>query len=218
MPKSSILRRLGNYYQKGGLLKTFRRVVEYPYRVIFKNKRLLVYAELKEVDDSVLTLPPGIIVDRKTSYDEAFQPDMQKMIDYWNREGMIDRIKERFAKNTTLWIIRLNGEIAGFVWTISGKVLSPWYLPLTPHDAYVLDAVTFEEFRGRGLYAVLMNYVLGKLKSEGMSRVVGELYTTNTSSIRGLKRTYYRTFGVARRFHAFGRNITIWSQGHDNTP
>jgi GNAT superfamily N-acetyltransferase len=218
MPKSSILRRLGNYYQKGGLLKTLRRIVEQPYRAIFKNQRLLVYAELNEVDNSVLSLPSGIIVDRKTAYDEAIQPDMRKMIDYWNTEGMIDRVKERFAKSTVLWIIRLNGDIAGFVWTISGKVLSPWYLPLTPHDAYVLDAVTFEQYRGRGLYAVLMNYVLGKLKAEGMSRVVGELYTTNTASIRGLKKTYYRTFGIARKFHILGRNITIWSQGRDDTP
>lgn len=217
MPKLSILRRLGHYYQKGGLLKTCRRVVEYPYRAIFKNQRILIYADLGKVGDSVLILPAGILIERKNTYDEAVQLDMQTMIDYWNKESMTERVKGRFAKGAILWVVKLRGEIAGFVWSISGKMLSPWYLPVTPHDGYILDAVTFEEYRGRGLYPLLMNYVLGKLKSEGISRMVGELYTTNTSSIRGLEKTHYRQFGKARKFRVFGRNITIWSQKRDDT-
>jgi len=218
MSKIGIFIRLGNYYQKGGLIKTLRRVVEYPYRATFKNQRILIYAELNNVDDSVLILPAGIAIERKNMYDEAVRPDMKRMVDYWNIEGINEKVRARFAKGAILWVVKWQGEIAGFVWSISGRMLSPWYLPVTPHDGYILDAVTFKEYRGRGLYPLLMNYVLGKLKSEGISRMVGELYTTNIASIRGLEKTYYRQFGIARKFRVLGRNITIWSQGHDITP
>lgn len=186
--------------------------------MIFRNQRILIYAELSMVGDSVLNLPGGILIISKNTYDQAVQPDMKRISDYWNKEGMTERAKERFAKGAILWVLLLHGEIAAFVWSMTGKAFSPWYLPVTPHDGYILDAVTFEEYRGRGLYPLLMNYVLGKLKSEGISRMVGELYTTNTSSIRGLEKTHYRQFGIATKFRIFGRNITIWSQGPENRP
>jgi len=212
MQKRNLLTRIRIHYQKRGFLRTFRKMCEHPFQVIFKSKRLLIYAELNEVNDSVLTLPTNIIIECRTTYNEAVHPDMQRIIDYWDREMMMDKARERFEKGAILWIVKLNDDIAGFVWTIRGKSISPWYLPLTPHDAYVLDAVTFEEYRGRRLYPLIMNYVLGKLKSEGVSRALGELYAWNTPSIRGLERTYYRKFGEARRFHLLNRNITIWSQ------
>lgn len=212
MHKLNFLARVMNYYKKKGSLSTLRRIYEQPYRMIFKNQRILIYAELNEVKDSVLALPPDIMIDRINTHDEAVRPDMHKMKDYWDKEKMTYKVMERFSNGAVLWIIKLNKDIAGFVWSISGKTVSRCYLPLTPHDAYILDALTFEEYRGRGLYPLLMNFVLGKLKSEGVSRIVGELYASNTSSIRGLEKTYYHMFGKARRFHLFGRNITIWSQ------
>lgn len=212
MHKRNLLTRFRNYYQKRGFLRTLRRIYEHPYRAIFKSKRLLIYAELNEVNDSVLTLPPNIIIECRSTYNEAVQPDMQRIINYWDKEMEMDKARERFEKGAILWIVKLNEDIAGFVWSIKGKLISPWYLPLTPHDAYILDAVTFEEYRGRRLYPLIMNYVLGKLKLEGVSRAIAEVYAWNTPSIRGLEKTYFRKFGEARRFHLLNRNITIWSQ------
>jgi GNAT superfamily N-acetyltransferase len=170
------------------------------------------------VDDSVFALPAGIVIERYNTYDEAVRPAMKRIVDYWGREGMTQKVKDRYAKGAILWVVKWQGEIAGFVWSISGKMLAPWYLPTTLHDGYIFDAVTFEEYRGRGLYPLLMNFVLGKLKSEGISRMVGELYSTNSASLRGLKKTYYHSFGLAKKFRIFGRNITIWSQRDEDTP
>ena len=204
--------RFKNYYQKRGFLRTLLRFFEQPYRIIFKSKRILFYAEMNEVNDSVLALPPNIIIECKKAYNEAVQPDMQKMINYWDKENETDKVRERFEKGSFLWIVKLNGDIAGFVWSIKGKTVSPWYLPLTPHDTYIFDAVTFEEYRGRGFYPFLMNYVLGQLKMYGASRAVWEVYDWNKPSILGLKKTYCCKFGEARKFRVFGRNVTIWSQ------
>ncbi len=205
------VKRLMNYYHKRGIWKTLLRFLEEPYQIIFKSNVALIYAELNEVNDSVLTLPPGIIIECKKTYSEANQPNMQKVIDYWINDDMMDKVKERFSKGAVLWILKLNGDIAGFTWSISGKTISPWYLPLTPHDVYIFDVLTFEQYRGQGLHPLLWNFLLRKLKMEGTSRAVAEIFTWNKSSLRVLEKSNYRKFSEVRRFRVFGRNITIWS-------
>jgi GNAT superfamily N-acetyltransferase len=208
----SYLARFMNYYQKRGFLRTISRIYEQPNRIIFKGQMLLFYAEMNEVNDSALTLPPNIIIVCKSTYNEAVQPDMQMIINYWKKENLMDNARERFGKGAILWIVKLNKDIAGFVWSIRGKMVSPWYLPLTFHDAVLFDCVIFEEYRGRGLYPRLMNYLFGKLKLDGVSRVFGFSYAWNKSSIRGLEKTHYHKFSEARKFRVLGRNVTIWSQ------
>lgn len=168
-------------------------------------------AEMNEVNDSVLTLPHDIIIERKNTYNEAIQPAMRKIIDYWDKEMMMDNIRDRFEKGAILWIAKLNADIAGFGWSIRGKMVHPFYLPLTTHDAVLFDYVTFEEYRGRGLYILLLNYILGKLKLEGVSRAFIFSSAWNTSSIRGIEKTYFHKLSAVRRLRVFGRNITIWS-------
>lgn len=200
------------FYKKRGFLKTVYRILEHPYQTVLKSRRILIYAEMSEIDDSVLNLPLSITIDAKKTYSEAVQIDMQKMVMYWEKEREIEKTQERFRKGAVLWVLRLNGNIVSFVWSIKGKVVTPWYLPLTPHDAFIFDAITFEEYRGQGLYPLLMNYILARLRLEGVSRAVAELYAWNKSSINGLKKTCYRKFGEARKLRCFGKNITIWSQ------
>jgi hypothetical protein len=59
-----------------------RWIVEQLCRALLINEGLLIYAELKKVYNSVLTLPPDIIVRRTTASNEAFQPGTQKLAVY----------------------------------------------------------------------------------------------------------------------------------------
>jgi hypothetical protein len=212
MRKQNIFRRFNAYCQKHGLIRTFRRIWEYLYKIIFKSQEILFYADMNKLTDTVLDLPYNITIELRSAYDEAVQPDMQRMVDYWNEEQSIDLVKERFRKGAILWMVKVAGIIAGFLWSIRGKMVSPYHLPLTPNDAVIFDVVTFEEFRGRGLYPMFLDFVFGKLKAEGVSRVYGHSFIWNKSSIKGLNKSYYRQLSKTRKFHIFGRNITIWSQ------
>jgi len=211
MSKHGFLTRFMKYYKKRGFLSTFRRIYEQPKRSIFKGQMLLLYAELSEVDDSVLNLPNNIFIEIKRNYDEAVQTDMQTMINYWRKVVMMDKIKERFEKGAILWIIRMNGHVAGYQWSIRGSMAAAYPLPVTPHDAIFFNAETFEEYRGLGLYPLLTNFMFAKLKAEGVKRVFAFSYAWNTSIIRGIAKNYFNKFSEARNFHVFGQNITIWS-------
>ena len=98
---SFLLKRFINYYQKKGLSGTLRRLLEQPRR-IFKGYTLLIYAELKEVEDAVFNLPGNIIIECRRNYDEILQPDMQKLADHWRKAKIIHRIKERFELGAIL--------------------------------------------------------------------------------------------------------------------
>ena len=211
MQNQTYLKRFMNYYQKNGILRTFCRLFTKPYQSLFKSKIVLIYATPGEVDDTVLILPPGINIECKKTYDEALQPEMKKVINHWEKENMMDIVIERFDKGAILWILKLDDDIAGFSWSITGKTIIPWYIPLTPHDAYVLDTAIFEEYRGRGLHPPLANYILGMLKKQGATRSVAEIGTWNKAALSIKEKSYYRKFSEVRKYRVFDRNITIWS-------
>ena len=160
MCKHSFLTRFINYYKKQGLSRTLRRILEQPRRLA-KGHMFLIYAELNEVDDAVLNLPQNVIIECKSSYNEILQPDMQKLLDHWRKVNITDRIKQRFEKDALLWIIKSNGDIAGYGWSIRKTIASAFPMPITPHDAIAFDMEIFDEYRGRGFYGLLVNYIFG---------------------------------------------------------
>jgi GNAT superfamily N-acetyltransferase len=212
MQKRTPLTRLRTYFQKKGFLRTFLRLFGEPYRIIFKTKVVLLYADLSEVSSLIGPSAEGINIECKKTYDEATEPDMQKAIDYWEEENMLNRVKERFNMGAILYILRYKGDIAAFAWSIMGKFHRPWFLPLTPHDAYCFDAFTFKEYRGRGFHPRLTEYRFNKMKIQGARRAFCEIYTWNKSSLSIIKTSDWKIFGEARRFRLFGRNVTIWRQ------
>jgi len=180
------------------------------YRFIFKSRSFVFYIENNNFTP-ILDLPTDIIIERRNTYHEAMQPDMQSMIKYWFEENEMDKTKERFEKGAILWILKHDKVIVGFGWSIRGKMVDPYYLPLTPNDAVLFDYMIFEEYRGRGLYPLLLNYILGKINLEGVTRAFIHAFEWNTASIKGLRKTNFRQYGIAQKIHFLGRTIIVWS-------
>jgi len=211
MKELKFFTRFAKYYKKHGLLKTFQKVCQDVQHLFFKSQMVLYYAELKELPDTGLSLPQNINIECRRTYDDAYLSDMQKLTDYRSEKLLTKKIKDRFEKGAVLWIIKQDGAIAGFIWSIRGKTVKPYYIPLTPDDVFLFDVEVFDTFRGRGLYPLLTNYMVGKLKSEGVIRAFGDIRAWNASSILGAKKTYFHKLAEVRTFNIFGRNITMWS-------
>lgn len=192
-------------------MSTLYRIYQHICRKLFKSKTILFYTDLYEIKNLTLRLPQDIVIENKIKYDEAFQSDMKKIINFWEDRKLIDETRERFEKGAILWIVKLKDEIAGLVWSIRGKMVSPYYLPLVPNDAILFDALTLDEYRGCGLYGLLMEKVMEELKLAGVVRVYGMVEEWNIPSIHGIEKTCFQKFIITRKFHILGRNITIWS-------
>jgi GNAT superfamily N-acetyltransferase len=205
------IRRFMLSYKRKGFMSTLYRIIQFFYRILFKSKTVLFYTDFYELDNSILKLPQDIVIECKTKYYEALQSDMKKIINYWEDRKLMDETRERFEKGAILWVLKLKDEIAGFGWAIRGKMVSTYYLPLAPNDAVLFDFLTFEEYRGHGLYALLCEKIMRELKLEGVVRAYGMTDEWNTSSIRGLEKTFFKKFIITRKFHVLSRNLTIWS-------
>ena len=56
--------------------------------------------------------------------------DLQEITSFWNPELARRKIKERFELGASLWLIKVEGKLAGYGWTLQGRTVEPHYFPL----------------------------------------------------------------------------------------
>jgi len=154
----------------------------------------------------------SILVERKGKFDEIAREDMDVLLSYWNRELKLKQMKDRFDRGAQLWLLKKGGKLAGFRWVLRGRTMEPYFFPLTRDDAHVFDAEVFPQFRGKGIDSRLNNYLISKLKEEGVRRVLSEIYSWNTAGLSSIAKTDFNRIAVGRRIRILNRTIVIWSR------
>lgn len=212
MPKSFIVFRLCCYFRKNGIVKTIGRGLQLIWQSIFRKRRLLFYVDLLKLPDERSNLSEDLTVEYRKSEDEISEEELDALILYRRERIIKHQLKDRFSKRARLWLIKLNGQVAGFVWSVRETTIEPYYFPLTSSDVHLFDNEVFHDYRGRGINSHLVNYVLFTLKEEGMVRAYIETAVRNVREIRSLAKTYFSNYGSATRFRIFGHNISSWSK------
>ncbi|MGD0231368.1 MAG: hypothetical protein ABSC19_13575 [Syntrophorhabdales bacterium] len=181
-------------------------------RAVLGNKSILFYCDLRYAGDPVPALPGGCILEAATHYPDIRPADLQSLFDHLGARRTEHDLRDRFEKGATLWFLKEHDTIAAFIWSVRGTMVAPFFLPLTPDDVVLFDAESFPEYRGRGLYPLLVQSLFCKLREEKASRVYGMAKTWNASSLRGLGKTPFRRYAVASTMHAWGKTVTIWHE------
>ena len=200
------------YYKSKGLISTVRRMFQKIREFIFRKPSLFYYIDLADIKDEEHDLPDDMIVECHKSESSISREDLQVFFEFFGEKDMKNRLKGRFSLGAYLWLLKVGGTLAGYVWSIQGKSIGSQYFPLTDKDVNTIDNLIFEQFRGRGLNSVLWNYMLLELKKESMIRVFGDINPTNTSSIRSVEKHGFRKYARARKFRVGKRNFVIWSK------
>lgn len=215
-----IINRIKRYYLKHGMANTIVKAFQNIKRAIFE-KTVLVYVDLPylDIDKENIQLPEGISMD-KILHMEEIQPEDMKVLIKCRGTAKIKRELQRLKEGAVLWLIKFGDELAGFIWTIKGKYIAPYYIPFMKNDAAVFDAEIFPEFRGGKFEPLCENNLLLKLKEEGIIRVYVSMKNWNYPVLRSRKVTPYLLFGITKKIHVFNRDITIWYDlsKHDIAP
>ncbi len=119
-------------------------------------------------------------------------------------------MKERFGKGASLWLIKSEGKLAGFAWTLRGGTMEPYFLPLGKDDPYIFDGFMLPQYRGRGFMPLWLNYALHELGAECSGRAFIEAAEWNWASLSTLKKTPFRRLGMARKLTIYGRTVVFW--------
>jgi GNAT superfamily N-acetyltransferase len=173
---------------------------------------VLYYCDLFEQRRSTSDLPDGLTVDRKREQTDLGPRDLQEIVSFWNPKLARRRINERFECGASLWLIRSEGRLAGFGWTLRGYTVEPHYFPLGAEDVHLFDFYVFPQFRGRRLNPLLVGTILRNLADECHGRAFIEAAEWNQNQMASLQRTAFQRLGLATKFTLLRRTIVRWDE------
>ena len=151
-------------------------------------------------------------VERKNAASELDGQDLSLIANVWNPHLARRQIAERFEQGASLWLFKSNGKLAAYGWTIIGRTIEPYFVPLGTNDAHLFDFFVFPEYRGQRINPSLVNHILTKLASEAKNRAFIEAAEWNTPQLSSLSKTPFQLFGLASKRNFFGKTLVVWSQ------
>jgi hypothetical protein len=202
--------RFADYYRRHGFGATIRRIGLALERGLFSNRMVVFYCDLSTNAQPSIDLPGSLKINRLTSYPELNSEDLQQIIQVWNPKLSHRNIRERFSGGAALWLIMSGGNLAGYAWTLRGRTMVPYYLPLGQDDVHLFDFYVFRKYRGRAIIHFLVTYILKNLELDGAKRVFGEVAEWNQPSLSSYKTTSFRRLGRARMVSFCGRTLVSW--------
>ena len=211
MEISTPLLRFTAYYSRHGFGATIQRTALAIRRSLFANRAVIFWCDLSQEATLPEGLPPSLKVERLRSLDALDQQELHEITQFWNPKLASRNIKERFDRGASLWVIRFEGELAGYGWTLQGSPISPYYFPLATTDVQFFDFHVFRKFRGRAIDWCLMTRILHELAAAGARRAFAEAAEWNCPSLSSIGMTPFRRLGCARTWTIFRRTIVCWS-------
>jgi hypothetical protein len=210
MSISSSISRFTDYLKRNGVGPTVRRVGLAARRALFSNRMVLFYCDLSMLGSPKEDMPSSLKVERHTSQTDLSPQDLQEITSFWNPDLARRNVKERFELGASLWLIKVDDDLAGYGWTLQGRTVEPHYFPLAPDDVQFLDFHVFPKYRGRAMDWFLMTHILHRLAAEGRARAFGEAAEWNQASLSSFAMTPFRRLGWARKFTVLRHTVVYW--------
>lgn len=202
--------RAGKYVRQHGLSSSLERVWRAVKNLVLYNRDLLFCRDLIRGEFGDLDMPENFRIERFEERSEATRGLLKRLAEEYPEELLQENFEERFEKGAWLWCLRHYTEYVGYVWTLKGKTLKPWYFPLMKHDVYLFDALIFAQFRRRGLHSVLLNHVLRYYKSEGFDLAYLETREWNLAVVNLMSKHEFVRIGLAKRRLRRGKCKVKW--------
>ena len=205
------LSRFTEYYARHGFTATIGRVRVALSRAVFANRMIVFYCDLSRQPLPAVTVPRSFKIDRLQNASELSRQDLEIISSLWNPKLARQNMEERFAKGAQLWIVRCEGQLAGYCWTVKEKTIGPYYFPMASGDVQLFDFYVIRRFRGGAVLWFLISFILHVLKAEGGARAYGDAAEWNQASLAFYRMTPFRRLGVAKSFTIFGHKFTSWT-------
>jgi ribosomal protein S18 acetylase RimI-like enzyme len=212
MSISHSISRFTAYFKRNGLRETVRRIGLAARRALFSSRMVLFYCDLSALSSPTTDLPSSLKVERHRNQTDLSPQDLQQITSFWNPELARRNIKERFEQRASLWLIKSEGRLAGYGWTLQGHTVEPHYFLLGLGDVHLFDFHVFPQYRGQGVNPLLVSYILCRLAAEGQGRAFIEAAEWNQAQLASLRRTPFRRLGLARKFTLLRYTIVWWDE------
>jgi GNAT superfamily N-acetyltransferase len=193
-----------------GVLGLARRAATTAWRLAFRDSERLFFIDADRIGDEPPALFPGLSVEPIARRDDLPARHRARLRAFVWKEHMPEHCVERylarllglFDDGGVLWVAALDGELAGYVWTMRhGDRYAPHFpmFPLAEGDALLLAAFTLPEHRGKGLLRLLLRAACHGAKRQGVRRLFTRIKVWNAPSIRATTRAGLEEIARCRR-------------------
>ncbi|MFZ0277480.1 MAG: GNAT family N-acetyltransferase [Candidatus Sulfotelmatobacter sp.] len=210
MAISTSISRFAAYYGRHGFAATLRRFGLAARRAVFSGRTVLFYFDLSVQGSLTEDLPSSLKVERYRNQADLRPHDLQEITGFWNPKLATRNIEHRFEQGASLWLIKSEGQLAGYGWTLQGRTVEPHYFPLGLDDVHLFNFHVFPQHRGRNVNPSLVTYILSSLAAECQGRAFIEAAEWNHAQLASLRRTPFRRLGSARKFTLFRHAMVFW--------
>jgi ribosomal protein S18 acetylase RimI-like enzyme len=212
MGRQFLFTRFIRYYRRKGIVNTICHAFQKIRELLFRKPDILFFVDLPRLKNEEYIISDNVGVECVRSEAEISKQDLNMLFEHISEKIFAYYMEERFSKGALLWLVKVDGMLAGYIWSIAQRTIKPYYFPMTEKDVHLFDNFIFEELRGRGINQALVNYVLAKLRKKGLARAFIETNVANTPEIRALAKTGFVKFGLGRKYHIHGYCVAIWSK------
>ena len=214
MSISDSISRLTSYYKRHGLKSTLQRGKVFATRLLSSNRLVVFSYDLSksEAIASARAWPGSLSVVRMSSQEQIDKQDWLRIINFWDPKLSERNFSARFREGASVWLIRSDGKLAGFGWTLTGRTIKPHFFPFGPNDVHLFDFLVFPEFRGKGINPLLVAHILEQLGNERRTRAFIEAAEWNHAQLNSLAKTGFQMLGVARLRTILGRTFVEWGK------
>jgi ribosomal protein S18 acetylase RimI-like enzyme len=187
---------VGGYIKRHGFRQTLARSPSVVFRRMFENRKILFYCDLRTI--SATGPADGLTVERKTRLEEIAECDWDGIAAVINPELARRVIAKGFTGGASMWLVRFQGKLAGYGWTMVGDTIPHRDHALGEDDVHLFDFHVFSEYRGRGICPFLVNYIVRQLAANGKARAYIETSEWNHAMLRSLRRTDFQQIAIGR--------------------
>lgn len=204
-----LVARMKSYQTQYGFWQMVLHAFTKPWDVLFNREFILYYSDLCDIRHAPEG-GPSLRVDRYSEKEALEQDEYAELIKNHPRQIVDMQFRERFEKGASIWLLKENGQVAGFVWTIKGRTVRKHFFPIVSQDVHFFDNEVFPQYRSRGLNTTLIETVLWRCKEAGMVRAHIETPKKNRAERRSLAKTHFQDYGMAKKTCFLWPNLTLW--------
>ncbi len=167
-------------------------------------RRTLYFYEISGVPQTVLDPRCPLEIRKGSSEDIDLIVNMLKDMD----ELVVRRrVKYLFDNRGELFLAFNEGRLAHISWLLYHPGIRESYfnVKLKPDEAYISSVYTHPEFRGKNIYPVVLQHILGYAVSRSKKRCFITTGPKHVASIKGIEKAGFLFVGKLQIFRLFGK-------------
>ena len=209
--RNAFYSRLYSSYRKHGAINLARVLGIRIWRNLFQSAEYIFVILCNDLVENT----EGNLQDLEVKLYLAIEDLPEKDLEIWSmhKEGMqpvLAFLEKFFSRGAVLRIFYKQGAMVGYMWSAKKGLNGFHFFPLLDNEAVLYAAEVFPEFRGKGVWPIMIDLTAQGLGREGIERVYLGCKVWNHSSYRGITKTSAIELGRVSEIRMRGRAIVVW--------